>query len=587
MSRTSWSDADMAPHVLREYAFVGDGERGALIGPRGDFAWMCAPLWHSEPVFSTLLGGRGIYAVAPDTTRFVWGGYYEDGTLIWRSRWVDTGIVECREALAMPADPHTAVILRRILAPEDDARLRVTLRASVGYDDRKMAQPTFQDGHWRMRTGSLHWRWRGADAAFATSTGLEMHLDLPAGKAHDLVLEISDRPLVGDPIPADLLWQRTEQAWATAVPPIRNTLADRDARHATAVLTGMTSSSGGMVAAATTSLPERAAQGRNYDYRYCWIRDQCYAGHAAAAYGPHPLLDAAVRFVRDRLLADGAHLKPAYTTGGGEVPSQSTCSLPGYPGGTVVVGNWVNRQFQLDTFGEALLLFAAGGRHDRLDGQDWRAVETAVAAIETRWQEPDAGIWELHTRHWTHSKLTCIAGLRAVAANAPRAQRDRWNDLADTLTRTALADSTHPSGRWQRAPDDDRVDAALLLPAIRGALPADHPVSHRTLDAVRTELGSDGYVYRFRHDDRPLADAEGAFLLCGFIMALADHQQGNTLEAVRWFERNRAACGTPALFTEEFDVIERQLRGNLPQAFVHALLLESAQRLARPWNLPG
>ncbi|WP_016690728.1 glycoside hydrolase family 15 protein, partial [Rhodococcus rhodochrous] len=340
-------------------------------------------------------------------------------------------------------------------------------------------------------------------------------------------------------------------------------------------------------AAATTSLPERAAQGRNYDYRYCWIRDQCYAGHAAAAYGPHPLLDAAVRFVRDRLLADGPHLKPAYTAGGGEVPSQSTCSLPGYPGGTVVVGNWVNRQFQLDTFGEALLLFAAAARHDRLDVQDWRAVETAVAAVEARWQEPDAGIWELHTHHWAHSRLTCIAGLRAVAANAPCVQRDRWNELADTLTRSVLADSAHPSGRWQRAPDDDRVDAALLLPAIRGAWPADHSLSRRTLDAVRTELGSDGYVYRFRHDDRPLADAEGAFLLCGFIMALADHQQGNSFEAVRWFERNRAACGTPALFTEEFDVVERQLRGNLPQAFVHALLLESARRLAHPWNSAG
>lgn len=580
------ADADITPHVLREYAFVADGERGALIGPRGDFAWMCAPLWHSQPVFSTLLGGRGIYAVAPDVPRFVWGGYYEDGTLIWRSRWVDTGIVECREALAMPADPHTVVILRRILAPENDARLRVTLRVSSGYDDREMPPPTFQEGHWRSHSGPLYWRWRGADTAFAISGGLKMHLYLPAGQGHDLVLEISDRPLVSDPTPADELWRRTEQAWATAVPPIRGTLADRDARHATAVLTGLTSRGGGMVAAATTSLPERAAQGRNYDYRYCWIRDQCYAGHAAAAYGPHPLLDAAVRFVRDRLLADGAHLKPAYTTGGGEVPSQSVPSLPGYPGGTVVIGNWVNRQFQLDTFGEALLLFAAADRHDGLNEQDWQAVETAVAAVETRWKEPDAGIWELDTRHWTHSTLTCAAGVRAVATIAPRVQQGRWESLADTLTRSALTDSIHPSGRWQRAPDDARVDAALLLPTIRGAIPADNPISRRTLDAVRTELGRDGYVYRFRHDDRPLAEAEGAFLLCGFIMALADHQQGNTFEAVRWFERNRAACGTPALFTEEFDVIERQLRGNLPQAFVHALLLESARRLVRPWDAP-
>ncbi|MDM7489253.1 glycoside hydrolase family 15 protein [Rhodococcus sp. CSLK01-03] len=581
------ADADVAPHVLREYSFVADGERGALIGPRGDFAWMCAPLWHSEPVFSTLLGGTGTYVVAPDTSRFVWGGYYEDGTLIWRSRWVDNGIVECREALAMPADPHTVVILRRLVAVEGDARLRVALRVRVGYEGRGMECPTLRDGVWHARAGSLHLRWQGAGTATSSATGFEMRLGLRSGRTHDLLLEISDRPFATATPSAEAVWRRTEQAWAAATAPIHGTLADRDARHATAVLTGLTSGSGGMVAAATTALPERAAQGRNYDYRYCWIRDQCYAGHATAVYGPHPLLDAAINFVSDRLLADGPQLKPAYTVGGGPVPSQSTPPLPGYPGGKVVVGNWVNQQFQLDTFGEALLLFAAASRRDRLEQQHWRAVEAAVAAIESRWTEPDAGIWELHTRRWTHSTLTCAAGLRAVAAVAPRIQRDHWSSLADTLTRSAVTECVHPSGRWQRAPDDERVDAALLLPTLRGALPPDHPTSRHTLDAVRTELGRDGYVYRFRHDDRPLAEAEGAFLLCGFVMALADHQQGNSFEAVRWFERNRAACGSPALFTEEFDVIERQLRGNLPQAFVHALLLESAQRLARPWRSRG
>lgn len=581
--RTASSDADVAPHVLREYALVADGERGALIGPRGDLAWMCAPLWGSEPVFSTLLGGPGIYVVAPDTPRFVWGGYYEDGSLIWRSRWVDTGIVECREALAMPADRHTAVILRRIVALDGPAPLRVLLRAQPD-EGRRSSPSRGPDDSWHMRAGPLHLRWSGATTAVRSRSGMEMHLDVPQGHTHDLVLEISDRPLVDIPPTPDELWDRTEHAWAGAVAPIQGTLADRDARHATAVLTGLTSSSGGMVAAATTSLPERAEQGRNYDYRYCWIRDQCYAGQAAALYDTHPLLDASVRFVGDRLLADGSKLKPAYTTDGGDVPSQSTAELPGYPGGSVVVGNWVNHQFQLDTFGEALLLFAAAARHDGLESSSWRAVETAAAAIEARWREPDAGIWELDTRRWTHSTLTCAAGLRAVAPFAPHAQCDRWLDLAETLVDHARHRCTHPSGRWQRAPDDDRVDAALLLSAIRGAIPATDPLSRRTLDAVRITLSSDGYVYRFRHDDRPLAEAEGAFLLCGFLMALADHQQGNTFQAVRWFERNRAACGPPALFTEEFDVIERQLRGNLPQAFVHALLLETARRLAQPWD---
>lgn len=337
-----------------------------------------------------------------------------------------------------------------------------------------------------------------------------------------------------------------------------------------------------MVAAATMSLPERAEQGRNYDYRFAWIRDQCYAGLGIAAAGAHPLLDDAVGFVAARVLDDGPDLKPAYTSGGAPVPDEQTLNLPGYPGGGAKTGNWVNSQFQLDAFGEALLLFAAAGRLDRLDVEHWRAVETTVEAIERRWREPDAGIWELDNASWAHSRLACAAGLRGIGAIAPAAQGAEWNHLADILVGDTSRDCLHPSGRWQRAPNDPRVDAALLMPPIRGAVPADDPRTRATLTAVRTDLGREGYVYRFRQDERPLADSEGAFLLCGFLMALAEHQQGNALAAVRWFERNRAACGPPGLFTEEYDIGQRQLRGNLPQAFVHALCFESAHRLTEP-----
>ena len=116
-------------------------------------------------------------------------------------------------------------------------------------------------------------------------------------------------------------------------------------------------------------------------------------------------------------------------------------------------------------------------------------------------------------------------------------------------------------------------------------MPPGDPRALATLDAVQAELGRDGYLYRYRPDERPLGAAEGAFLLCGFTMALALHQQGREVEAARWFERNRASCGPAGLLTEEYDITQRQVRGNAPQAFVHALLLESAQRLAAPW--PG
>ncbi len=320
----------------------------------------------------------------------------------------------------------------------------------------------------------------------------------------------TSRPLADAPS-ADKCWAETETHWRRAVPVIDEpALAPRDAEQAMAVLVGLTSTSGGMAAAATTSLPERARQGRNYDYRYAWIRDQTFAGLAAAAHHHDGLLDSAVGFVADRLLADGPQLKPAYTVDGRPVPDQRPIpGLSGYPGAGDRVGNWVNQQFQLDTFGEALELLAAASRAGRLDRDHWRAAQVAADAIEQRGHEPDAGVWEIEPRRWAHSRLTCVSGLRAIAAEAPGAESGRWSALADAMLAEVSADCLHPDGRWQRAPDDPRVDAALLLPIVRGGLAPSDPRSAATVDAVAAELMRQDYVYRFRHDDRPLDAGRG------------------------------------------------------------------------------
>jgi hypothetical protein len=575
------------PTTLRDYALIADGERGALIGPHGEVAWMCAPRWESDAVFSGLVGGAGTYAVTP-RGRYVWGGYYEDAALVWHSRWATgDGIVECLEALAFPGEAHRCVLLRRIIAHDADARLRVVFEPAGAFGaDRVRRLHRDEHGTWTAQAGELRFRWSGAEHA-RPGEGSRMHrltmdLSVPAGGRHDLVLEIGDTPL-GRSVNPDEAWRSTQAAWAEAVPRLERTIAPADARLSYAVLRGMTTSGGGAVASATTSLPERAEEGRNYDYRYVWIRDQCYIGQAVAAAGPHPLLDDAVRFVAARLHQDGPHLSPAYTGDGGRVPDQRRLDLPGYPGGYDLVGNWVNKQFQLDVFGEALLLFAAAARHDRLDADGWRAAGIAADAIARRWREPDAGIWELDDREWTHSRLACAAGLRAIAQPGPASATGRtgdWESLADGILADTTARALHPSGRWQRSPHDERLDASLLMPPLRSALPADDPRTRRTLDAYLAQLTDDHFAYRFRHDARPLEEAEGSFVLCGFVTALALLHQGRDLEAFRWFERNRAACGATGLYSEEYDVRQRQLRGNLPQAFVHALMLECTARFA-------
>ncbi|WP_182347432.1 glycoside hydrolase family 15 protein [Tomitella gaofuii] len=590
MHRTDRPHSAPPPHVLRDYALLADGERGILVGPHGDVAWMCFPSWHSDAVFASLIGGDTHYTVQP-SGRHVWGGYYEDVGLIWRARWItDEGITECREALAFPGDQHRAVVLRRVIAVEGTSHVDLTLAPGARFDRERMTEPHrhASSGDWHAGAGGIRLRLRGAPEAMVaqgrTGTELHMALTVPPGSHHDLVFELSDAPL--DPPAADLpdeadaMWAATESAWSSAVPRFESTLAPRDSRQAYAVLRGVTSSSGGMVAASTTGLPERADKGRNFDYRYVWVRDQCYAGQAVAAAGAYPLLDDAADFISARLLEDGRNLMPAYTVGGGAVPPERTLALPGYPGGNGIVGNHVRSQFQLDAFGESLLLLAAAARHGHIDKDRYRAAAIAAESIAQCWQKPDAGVWELGERRWTQSRLVCAAGLRAMAGSAAsKGDAAEWSALADVIVADAARDSLHSAGRWQRAPEDGRADAALLLASLRGAVPAHDPRSRATVDSVRGELAQEGFVYRFRHDERPLGTTEGAFLLCGFWMALAEHQLGHEEAALRWFERNRAAAGTTGLFSEEYDVGQHQLRGNLPQSFVHALLLEAAVTL--------
>jgi hypothetical protein len=575
--------AAWTPRVLREYALLADGERGVLVGPEGEMVWLCFPRWDSAAVFAALVGAGGGYQVVP-VGRHVWGGSYEPDSLIWRSRWVgDDGVVESRDALALPGRRDRLTLLRRVTA-ERDAAVRVRLAPRADFGRVGVQRLRLDDaGVWHGTLDGFRIAWSGVPDADVVHTGphhdLEATVRLAPGRAVDLVLTITTGAEPGL-VTADDAWAATEEEWRQRAWAGAREVADRDVRHAHAVLSGMTSSSGAMVAAATMGLPERADRGRNYDYRYAWIRDQCFAGVAAAHAGNTALLDAAVRFVTERVHADGPALAPAYTVAGEPVPSESALSLPGYPGGAAVAGNHVNDQFQLDVHGEVLQLFSAADAQQRLDADGWSAAAIVTETIADRWHEADAGIWELDAAEWTESRLACVGGLRTLARRpGAGASAAEWSALADAILADASARCLHPSGRWQRSPADGRVDAALLLPGIRGALPTDDPRTTATLHAVLGELTQDGYAYRFRHGDQPLPRAEGAFLLCGFLVALALADQHDLVAAARWFERNRAACGPPGLFTEEFDVGQRQLRGNLPQAFVHALLVETAHRL--------
>ncbi len=439
--------AQWRPTVLREYALIVDGERGIVVGPRGEMVWLCFPRWDSPAVFASLIGGGGGYQVTPSGA-YVWGGSYEPESLIWRSRWVtESGVVECREALSLPGRSDQMTVLRRVSA-QQGATIKVQLALRSDFGQRGVRDLQLgDDGGWRGELDGMRFCWTGAaDAVVRTDDrhhDLDLELRLAAGASKDLVLTLSAS---GAPegIDPDRAWAATEEGWRRHHLGSTELIADRDVHHAHSVLAGLSSSSGAMVAAATMGLPERAQKGRNYDYRYAWIRDQCFVGHAAA-HGANPsLLDNAVRFVAGRLHDDGPKLAPAYTVAGTPVPDERQLDLAGYPGGADIVGNWVNGQFQLDVFGEALQLFAAADEHDRLEADGWAAAEIAAEAIATRWREPDSG--DLGARSGSldrESPGLCRGSARSRASSASRERRGavgsagrhaRCRELATGLT---------------------------------------------------------------------------------------------------------------------------------------------------------
>ncbi len=572
---------DFPPHVLREYALIADGRRGALCGPEGDLVWLCAPRWDSPAVLSSLIGGEGVFAITP-AEPYVWGGYYEPGSLIWRNRWTTTSTrMEVREALAFPGEEHRTVVLRCIDAVEDDVTVRLVLDLRAEFGRHEMtALHRDESGCWTARSGNLWARLTGVPQGRVEGVRLVADISVRSGRQHHVMLEISDRPLGRAPDPAQL-WTATESAWKDGTPKLDDTVAGVDARQAYSVMRGLTTPGGGMVAAATLGLPERAEEGRNYDYRYVWLRDQVYAGESAAVHEPLPLFLDAVDLIAARLNEHGPHPAPAYRVDGTSLPHEKRLQLSGYPGGYDVVGNWVNGQFQLDALGESVHLFGTALRHGTLDRDGLDALDIAVDGIRQHWSEPDAGIWELDDAWWTQSRLSCVAGLRTAATHLPQASAGELDQLADAILAETTRRCRHPSGRWQRSADDVRVDASLVLPPVRGALPATDPRTVATLREVDDTLVENGYVYRYARPGEPLGASEGAFVLCGFMTALAHLHRGDQVTAMHYFERSRSACGPPGLLAEEYDVQQRQLRGNLPQAFVHALLLETAQRLSR------
>jgi GH15 family glucan-1,4-alpha-glucosidase len=358
------------------------------------------------------------------------------------------------------------------------------------------------------------------------------------------------------------------------------------------VLKGLTyAPTGGVVAAPTTSLPEQLGGPRNWDYRYCWLRDSTFTLDALLDYG---YTDSAAAW-RDWLLravaGDPEDMQIMYGVLGERRLHEYELPLNGYAGSRPVrVGNAAHMQFQLDVYGEVMDSFHSARRAGfETPDHAWEIEKTIVEHVCARWSEPDDGIWEVRSgpQHFVHSKVMAWVavdrGIKAIEMFGAKGPLDRWRQTRKDIHADVMAQGVdHDAQRFKRAYDSSELDASLLMLPFVGFIPADDEVMRNTIEAIERDLVIDGFVHRYRTEevDDGLPPGEGTFLMCSFWLVDCLVLLGRQDEAEAMFERLVATSNDLYLLSEQYDPGAGRLLGNFPQAFSHVALVTSAAAIS-------
>jgi GH15 family glucan-1,4-alpha-glucosidase len=586
------------PERIEDYALLGDLQTAALVGRSGSVDWLPFPRFDSSSCFGALLGGRehGRWLIAPAGAGPADDRCYRDDTLILESEW-QTSDGRVRVIDFMPPRETTPDIVRIVEGLEGSVQMRTELVIRLDY-------------------GSVIPWVRRLDAQTLLAIGgpdglvLRTPIDLePDGMTHTAEFTVR----AGDRVPFVLTWFPSHTDLPRAVN-AEDALNDTDsfwsewmrdcsyeAKYAQAVRTSLVVlkaltylPTGGIVAAPTTSLPERIGGVRNWDYRYCWLRDATFTLYAMMNAG----YTAEAKAWRDWLLravaGDPDNAQILYGVGGQRRISEFELDwLPGYAGSRPVrIGNAAHEQFQLDVYGEVMdALHQARVRGLDPDDHAWSLQRTLMDFLEGAWDRPDEGIWEVRgpRRHFTHSKvLAWVAFDRAVQGVERfglRGPVDRWRRVRHDIHEEVLREGFNVElNSFTQSYGSDELDASTLLIPILGFLPADDPRVVGTVDAVMRDLMRDGFVERYRvkeHNDVDgLPGGEGVFLPCSFWLVDVLLMMERDDEAREVFERLIGVSNDLGLLAEEYDPGEKRLLGNYPQAFTHVGLVNSAFNLS-------
>ncbi|MDH5674979.1 MAG: glycoside hydrolase family 15 protein [Myxococcales bacterium] len=589
------SDADREALPLAARAMIGDGHTAALVRVDGCIDWLCLPNFDSPSVFAGVLDPArgGLSSVTPASYPFESLQAYDPDTNVLETvhRVDGQGVVRVTDYMPFTDDPRATIheVHRRIECREGEVELAAVYDPRFDYG-RALPELSVHehgvlahDGVTRMVAvlgPGVRWQPR-------PEGGLQCRFTLRSGERRWMILSW-DSP-GPDPVaayrPFDQLRATRHhwREWARALSyegPFRHHVM----RSALALKLLIHSPTGAMVAAPTTSLPEWIGGGRNWDYRYTWTRDTAMAIHAANRIGYLKEAREFFHFIR-AALENSPRLEVMYTIGGEHVPDEIELDhLAGFRGSTPVrVGNGARDQLQLDTAGaliDAAFLYERSG--GALGLRSWRQLRQVTDTVSEQWRLPDHGIWEPRhgVRHHVHSKLMSWVALdrgrRLAARFGDDSRVSSWGVEAAILREELLSHGLDPKSRhFVGTYGSDQVDAALLLIPIYELLPSDHPVNLATIAAIREQLSSGPFIYRYRVEDG-VGGPEGAFVLCGFWLAEALAQVGAVDEAQEVFVAHAEASNHLGLLAEEIDPENRMLLGNFPQAFSHLGLINAA-----------
>ena len=580
----------MSPRrAISDFALIGDGNCAGLVDRDGTLAWLCWPRFDSEAPFASLLGGddNGEWRIAPD------GGFrarrrYRPETLILETQF------EAESGAALLVD----------FMPYQDGR-QALVRRLRGL--RGVAPMTARFAP-RLHCGRDRPAYRRIDGGVAVDGGVALNLrctrpelakgeravgfELAEGETIDFVFSSADTPpshpaayVANAEAACESFWRRWsaqcryQGPWSALV------------RRSLITLKALVyAPSGGIVAAPTTSLPEHMGGARNWDYRYCWLRDATFTVLALMHAGYVDEAGAWVNWLIRALASEGGRTRVFYgVVPGAEIEEREADWLSGFNGSRPVrLGNRAKHQLQLDIFGEVQdTLHQWRTAIDRPEPVGWDQQRAMLAELESAIDQPDAGIWEQrgHREYFTQSRVLAWVAFDRALRSAKRfgfASDAGWKDRLQSLRAEICQRGFDPRiGGFTRSYGSASVDASCLLIAMVGFLPADDPRILGTVEAIRNRLSDGPFVYRYaaERENDGVGGPEGAFLPCSFWLADNLILQGRDDDAAALFERLAAVANDVGLLSEEYDVAGRQMLGNFPQALTHLSLVHTALNL--------